>query len=390
MTRRLTKMKATELGSSTLEFIFCAPILLIVMFVAMEINERIEHRVAATIAAGNATLLIKPDASAGALGEVEAITKGDILGAYANAGEVRSKNGQTLQSGQTVLSYSDAKLKTDSYDVQIARTVDNRSQTEADQRAGQKIGNSTLDRFAVGMSGTAASLMHHYRKFTNGLMQIFPEKPIERTDISWSTSTSGTTNLAMTAIEDLAQGIGSSVATDLPKMSSHEYRLLAHKTRFLKRDAAYHNNDYQMQALYGIPFGESFDDDFVSECFLNFKRDTKAECGENNGFYSYVEGRHNVIATAKTVISCTCFGLDCLRIPITRALIEGVKAVLTSMIEGAITSAVTSVVDQVQNEVAKQISTPLEEPQKILEAQIEKQTDRMRTMAKDAMEKALE
>ena len=48
-------------GSSTLEFILCAPALLILMYVAMEINERIEQRTTATIAAGNASWLADPN-----------------------------------------------------------------------------------------------------------------------------------------------------------------------------------------------------------------------------------------------------------------------------------------------------------------------------------------
>ena len=71
-------------GSSTLEFILCAPALLILMYVAMEINERIEQRTTATIAAGNASWLADPNSVGAASSDLKTTSKSDILGTKSN------------------------------------------------------------------------------------------------------------------------------------------------------------------------------------------------------------------------------------------------------------------------------------------------------------------
>ena len=84
----------SERGSSTLEFIFCAPLLIILMFIAMEINERIEQRVTSAIAAGNASWLADPNQMSAAGGpEAENLAKADVLGAHpsANNGILRAR-----------------------------------------------------------------------------------------------------------------------------------------------------------------------------------------------------------------------------------------------------------------------------------------------------------
>ncbi len=287
-------------GSSTLEFIFCAPLLLIIMFVAMEINERIEQRVNTTIAGGNLAWISKINAS-GTTGQE--LAKADILG---------SKNGAvlgataTLQDSNAVMSYSDTKKRADSYDINATHLRNQQSDNRAKDRARQKIGSSTMDTFSTGLASSVIHIGTIIDAITAPKISWLPnlflrDLYIEEQRLSWSTSSTGTSNAAIAGIQDLTKLIGSEDNGNLSFASQQEYRLLAHRSNYLRRDPAYHPDGYTNQVLFGMGVGDDTFSDYNEKCFMTFD---EKPCREKNGFVDYVKTRHGIIFGVKTFLEC--------------------------------------------------------------------------------------
>lgn len=371
------KTNKNELGSSTLEFIFCAPLLLIVMYAAMEINERIEQRVNTAIATGNAVWLAKPETTFQRNSATEELLKADILGTK-NAGTQNiGTNGAAFQNGQSVLAYSDEKLKASSYSANMSRDVSLGSEDSAYRRASQKIGDTKIDPFANTLGVFASNMIRIYRRLVDppepSIPSMFPDTQIEHTQVAWSISNSGTANLAMKAIEDLSKQVGVGTNSQLPKIDSDEYRMLAQQIRYLRRNAGYHNNDYKNEALLGFAFGigdtDNYDN-FVNKCFMKLDKNMRSDCGEDNGFYDYLEMRHNTVAMGKTFMSCVCTGLDCPVKIAFKLVLETAKQFVIGAIQSKVESVISDQVTHATDAIATEIASKLKDPKDLIEGKV--------------------
>ena len=144
-----------EQGSSTLEFIFCAPLLLIIMFVAMELNERIEQKVNTTITGGNLAWIAKADSNGSTAASV---AKADILGSKISGATLGVGAGSSMNGNEAVMSYTDTKRRADSYAIHLEHLRNVQSDRRAKDRATQKIGNSTTDSFTTGLATAAITI----------------------------------------------------------------------------------------------------------------------------------------------------------------------------------------------------------------------------------------
>ena len=388
--------KSSQLGSSTLEFIFCAPLLLIVMFVAMELNERIDHRVTSTIAAGNAAWLAQPArgiSSAG--GDAEKLAKADILGIRAGTGAWTLGISAPGELSNNIMSYTNTKRRSDAYAVTIDRTYNATSDQNAQRRAGTRIGSSNADATAASLGTATIAIQSVVRKLTDpqvwALPSLFPTNSIEEQRLSWSVSATGTSNLALQTIEELAKSVGSDVGHDLQNSSTREYRLLSHHTTYLRRDPAYHPNRYESQALFGLILGSGEFNDFIDQCFMKFEID-KRDCGEESGFYTYVARSHGIVSFAKTMIDtatiaciAASLGLGTGSCNITQFAVWGVEA--------GIDKAVQVVTDKATNAIGSAIQAKIDEALSAIDAQIETMIDDALVGIKknidDAVEKSL-
>lgn len=381
-------------GSSTLEFIFCAPVLLIVLYAAMEINERIEQRVNSVIATGSAAWLTKPDAAFQNGVAAQDLIKADILGT-SSQGVLQTKPGLTIQNGRSILTYSENKLHSDAYQATVSHISDRQaSERAAAVRASQRIGNTGVDPFAHTVATFATNIIGIYRLLVDppspNIPTMFPDTPIEHTQVAWTLTPAGTTNLAVKGIEELAKHLDSKTAADLPDTAADQYRLLAQHVQFLRRNAGYHNNQYNNEALIGMAFGDNGEyKKFVDQCFMNLeKRNLNSQCGESNGFYDYLNLRHNAISTMKTFMSCVCTGLDCPAKIAVRIIIETAKHVLedivTNSIEKILTGAVNTAIEEASNKIEDglkgpkdQITNQVKNVQKNISDQTDKAVDQV-------------
>jgi hypothetical protein len=371
-------------GSSTLEFILCAPALLILMYVAMEMNERIEQRVTATIAAGNSSWLADPNTSGPSSPAAAEMAKADILGTKSASNPVLLSADTVVDATLTnssVMAYSPEKMKQNAYDINITRTVSSVSNDNAKNRSSQTVGNISSDATATNInnivnqaSRIADGIQNHHIPW---IPQLFPEAtPVEQQVLSWSAKDAGATNAGIKAITDLAGMISSNAGSDLTTFNSPTAKVLAAKSTYLRRDPMYHPNKYENQALYGMLFGavDTEYTDFNDKCFMNLER---TPCGQHNGFVDYLETAHSTIVTLRTAIQCTCkvpycvdmiaaillgIGIDVAENALTKAVMDPIIADVTSTIDGALQGPHAEIqrqIDSVQNGATSTISNEL-------------------------------
>lgn len=311
----MTIQSDPERGSSTLEFIFCAPLLLIVMFVAMEINERIEQRVTSTIAAGNLLWTASPESSfdTARLTQLQDLAKADILGTRAVGTPSVLGVDAAVEANNTLMSYTPEHRHADAYQATILRQANAASSQAANQRARASIGNGPLDGPAQAIARAATTTINVADALmsprSSWIPSVIPAHDIEQQQLIWSVSEQGTTNVAIQAIEGLATAVNrQSPGFDTGAI---EARLLAHHSRYLRRYGAYHmrSEDYQNEALLALGLGffagnRSKFDDFVDYCFMKFAGDV---CGQKNGFYSEVKTIHSLVATGKTLVDTATY-----------------------------------------------------------------------------------
>ena len=353
-------------GSSTLEFIFCAPLLLIIMFIAMEINERIEHRVTSTIAATNAAWIVNAEQSSlnpDTTTQVQALATADILGTRVadHQNVLGSPAGAMVADGQTIMSYTEKKRHADAYTARIVRRTDSGATATSDTRAGSPVGDSKMDHVASTLGAASASLNGVVRTITDPpvswLPSAFPAKDIEEQRLTWSISSAGTTNLALSTIEGLAQSLPGGLGADLQDAKSNEYRILAHHSNYLRRYPAYHprTEEYKSEMLVGLIIGSNDYNDFVNECLMKFKSDI---CGQKNGFVGYVRNIHIVLTTVKTLvdtagIACVAasFGTGAAACMAPTLEVLGVETALDKAISEAINVVIKKVTDSIETAI---------------------------------------
>ena len=300
-------------GSSTLEFILCAPALLILMYVAMEINERIEQRTTATIAAGNASWLADPNSVGAASSDLKTTSKSDILGTKSNpaSGLIGPQAGgvNATLDNNTVMAYSSDKMTQDAYGLEIIRTVSVDSNTRAKERSQVKIGNLSTDATAMNLNNTLNSVASVLDTIQNTgvdfIPRLFPDAtPVEQQVLSWSLKDGGSTNAALKAISELSKITSSTAGNDLAHFSEDSAKVLAAKSTFLRRDPMFHPSGYMNQQLYGMLFGAMSTemDEFNDKCFMNI--DDKNVCGQSNGFVNYLKAGHTSVTLLRTWIQC--------------------------------------------------------------------------------------
>jgi hypothetical protein len=355
-------------GSSTLEFIFCAPLLVILMFIAMELNERIEQRVNATIAAGNSAWIALPQPGPGQRpSELEALAKADILGVrHSSSPEIlKLNNGDVLPDSNVVLSYTDSKRRADSYASVIERQQNPRSTKIANDRAKIAVGSSSKDQIMAQMHGAARLASNLSRSISEidiplvGRIVLFPTSDIEQHRLTWSLTQAGSTNLAIAAIEGLSKSIDQDMASHVIDPTTKNHKLLAHKSVYLRRDPAYHPNRYENQSLMGLAAGSGEYDAWVEDCFMKFE---SGVCGESNGFYGYVERIYYLMVTAKTIIdiatsSCIAasmgFGAAACIVP--KVGVDKAVDLVQSHVEKKITNKINSVISNIVEEITKAV-----------------------------------
>lgn len=375
-------------GSSTLEFMFCAPLLMMIMFIAMELNERIEQRVTSTIAAGNAGWLVDPDAQNATMDEAQNLAKADILGrgSVTTAGStVTLANDAVLSDSSTVMTYSPSKSRADQYVAKINRASGNDADSHAATRSKLKIGTSHFDDVSSSLGNVAQSLQGAAATLTDppALPTLFPKKSIEEQTLAWSMSHEGGNNLAIKAIEELAIYMDQNDIHSLDHTRENQYRLLAHRSHFLRRDPAYHPDAYKNEAIYGIALGTGEYNSYAEDCFMKF---SKKPCGQENGFYKYVQRVHYLIVTGKTIIdssvlSCIAaslgFGAAACAIP--KVAQVAVEDLITETIDNAIGSvikkAITTGMTTITNKFTQAISSTIKEQLKSLRDQVKNKVD---------------
>jgi hypothetical protein len=294
---------ANEQGSTTMEFLFCAPALVMLMFVAMELNERIEQRVNLAISAGNTAWISKPKSVMQGQGKaLESMAKADVLGTRQTGTNIlATSNGDVLPDSNVTLSYTDTRRRADSYGISVESLATETTEQTALKRAKATLGDSDTDKITSGFQQFLGAVnkvagVAERPKFAGKSIELFPDSPIEQHRVSWSLSEKGVTNQAFNALENLADFYGKESVDQLPKINSNQYRLLSHRTLYLKRDPGYHPDDYQWQAGIGLLAGTDEYSDWVDDCFMKLERNV---CGSHNGFYDYLERTHNLIAFAK-------------------------------------------------------------------------------------------
>lgn len=348
-------------GSSTLEFIFCAPLLLMVMFVAMELNERIEQRVTVAIASGNSIWLADPKAPSRSSDAAASLAKADILATKSVSSPEMVGPGQVqnLIETEAVLTYSETKRRADAYVAKLDRVVGDAADLWANKRSRAEVGETRIDfpgrtvaRAAVEAKQVIDKITHPDVKW---LPHLFPKDLTEQQILSWSVSNQGSTNAAIDAIRNLSEFVNKSdTKADLDRFGAPEYRILAAKMAFLRRDPAFHPDAYENQSLYGMvlsltaPREQSAFSHWVKDCFMSFKRET---CSQRNGFVPYVENVHATVFSIKTMID-TAQIIACAFGPISCAPAEAAKRIAKN--------AVDEVIKTVEMEIENQISDSIE------------------------------
>jgi hypothetical protein len=302
-------MRNSRTGSSTLEFIFCAPLLVILMFVAMEINERLEQRVTLAIAGGNAAWISKPEVGTnGELGSMHSLVTADILGLRSGSGAALGIRQATMAAtgAETILSYTETKSRADTYFVSIQRDETDNAQRRLIDRSGAKLGDSQMDATMSNVSSLAANLMRTWDRLANfaplGLSaKPFPSGAPEEIKVTWGVNESHSQNLLLKSISQLAKGIDRAADISSFDSASTNNRLLAHKTYYIKRDAGYHPESYQLQAAMGMGLGSCQFDNFNDKCFMNLGVNPR-ECGETNNYIDYLYRIYATVVLGKTLV----------------------------------------------------------------------------------------
>lgn len=392
MQRRTNETLQAQRGSSTLEFIFCAPLLLIIMFIAMEINERIEHRVTSAIASGNAAWIIQADQSSldpGTTTQVQALVTADILGTRVadHQNILGSPPGAMVADGQTIMSYTEKKRHAEAYTARIARRTDGGATAKADDRAASVVGDTKADHSAASLGSASASLNSLVRTITDPpvswLPSAFPAKDIEEQRMTWSISNAGTTNLALSTIESLGKSLHGNITGDLQNGESPDYRILAHHSNYLRRYPAYHprTHEYKGEMLVGMMLGLDDSDgygSFVDECFMKFK---SSICGQTNGFVAYVRNIHIVVTTVKTLVDSAAIacvaaslgtGAGACMIP--TAQVGAVESVL----EEAINETIKGTMESITNQITKSVTDALGKAVGDIKSKIQKNLGELR------------
>ncbi|MCX6126093.1 MAG: hypothetical protein NTV34_15275 [Proteobacteria bacterium] len=393
--------KMSEQGSSTLEFIFCAPLLMILMFVVLEIHERIEQRVTSAIAAGNASWLTDPNQMTAAGGpEAENLTKADVLGAHSNPnnGIVAVNNNAVRSDSSVVMSYTDTKRRADAYNLQIESRSDATATNTARERALTTIGTSSADSVSTNLVLATDSVSRAFKSFTNSrvswIPRLFPANEIEEHRLSWSVSETGTTNAAIQAIGDLATTIDHNLASDLQSSEDPSHRLLAQHSTYLRRDPAYHpegtsSNGYRNEALFGAIVGTGNFDAFIDDCFMKLVVDAST-CGRKNSFVDYVKKIYRNVAIGKTMIDIA--GLTCAATTIVGAamcllnsvIIKGTEKTLTDVVTNKIEGLKKVVINAVDDKITSVINSAAGSLGTQLEAQIQIAIDQVKQQVTNA------
>jgi hypothetical protein len=355
-----------EEGSSTLEFIFCAPLLLMVMFVAMEINERIEQRVTATIASGNSAWIADTHYMTNPGAAAEEVAKADILGTKSNTtvGIIGQGANPVFNDSSTVLSYSETKRRADSYVAKLDRFTGSVADQSVRGRAQAIIGDVVSDeptRRIASVSVSAGEFMSRLgRPNVKWLPDLFPETHTEQQILSWSVSDKGTTNAALTAIRELSESVnGKDTSADLDRFSSRDFQVLAAKSMYLRRDPGFHPNGYVNQSIFGMgisylsPGDSAAYKEFIKECFMKFE---KSLCDQRNGFYPYVERIHAQIFAIKTMIDLIR-NISC-AVPLSPQCAAAITA--KTMADQAIADAKRRVIDAIEKKVSDQVQKEID------------------------------
>ncbi|MCX6118479.1 MAG: hypothetical protein NT027_13125 [Proteobacteria bacterium] len=374
-------------GSSTLEFIFCAPLLVVLMFVALEINERIEQRVNTSIAGGNLAWISKENSN-GAAG-ADAVAKADILGAKTGGGAVLGVQSSTvLGDSNNVMSYTETKRRADSYNIVVTHIRNSSSDQNARQRGKLVLGTSSMDTFTSYLNSTVSTVSRTIDAVTatsvSWLPHLFlPNLHIEEQRISWSISPTGTTNAAITAIQNLSESVGTGTSQDLWATNSVQYRALVHKSNYLRRDPAYHPNAYKNQVMFGLPIGNSDFNRFNDDCFMKFD---KRPCKENNGFYDYINDKHSKLYTIKSVLQCDFTNFISIAKSLAmRVIISAIEGVVRNKIEDIIMKPANKAIDDVTNTLSN-VSSDLTNIESISQTQI----DELNRAIDSSVDKAIE
>ncbi len=282
-------------GSTTLEFIFCAPLLVIFAYAAMEINERLEQRVTSAIEANNAAWAADPTINGAATvnGQpVSDLSKLNILGTAV----------ATDPDTKTIVSYSPNKLKADGYSLDIQHEQAAATTALARNRVLADIGintNGAAHSFAD-WSNTAVNLVESV--FYNSTFPLLPTYHVEKINLSWSLTPQGSGNLAINAMQDLAtyQNYQAS-GTQIVDFNSDKYRLLSNQSRFLRRNSGYHEDKYKNQVLGGFVAGLANSDlnNFVEKCYFKFSNAMSSDCGEDNGYFNVVDKGHWLVSSIR-------------------------------------------------------------------------------------------
>ncbi|MCX6117796.1 MAG: pilus assembly protein [Proteobacteria bacterium] len=352
-----TKIGSSKQGSSTLEFIFCAPLLVMFMFVAMELNERVEQRINSSIAANNTAWLAKADlTNVGQQSAIEPVTKADILGIKSGSTSSMILNGssQPISSG-AILSYSDSKMNSNAYHIMVNRRQNSAATATAANRASTAIGTSVIDQISSNLAAGSAQASQFFDQITGGrsrfLPTIFPNNDVEEITIGWSLTNQGSSNKALEAIDALSKQVNGSAPTDMNHFYTSEYRVLAHHTVYLRRDPAYHPNSYKNQAVLGMVLGSSDFSDFNNKCFMKLDVDD-AICGEKNKFADYLHDVYMIISGGKTAIDL--FTSSCLA---ATAGLGSAGCLATKIIVGEVEDAIKDAIDHKITSEAGKIAT---------------------------------
>jgi hypothetical protein len=276
-------------GSTTLEFVFCAPLLVIFAYAAMEINERLEQRVMSAIEANNAAWEADPRATNGPatvnLQPVSDVSKLNILGTAV----------ATDPDTKTIIAYSPNKLKADGYSLDIQHEQGAATTALARHRVLADIGINTNGAAHTFASWSAGAVNLVESVFYNSTLPLLPIYHVEKINLSWSLTPQGSGNLALNAMQDLAtyqnyQASGSQIVD----LSSDKYRLLSNQSRFLRRNSGYHEDHYHSQVLGGFVAGLANSDlnNFVEKCYFKFSNAMSSDCGEDNGYFDVVDRGH--------------------------------------------------------------------------------------------------
>ncbi len=343
-------------GSSTLEFVFCAPMLLVLLYVAFEVNERIEQRSLLAIATQNAIWIEDP--KDGETSVASYLDQGNASPTLSTVWE--DVLGQPGDGPSTRMATTSSPRKDrESYDLQLLRRSTPGSDKKAADRAVTPLGSSFLDKTSQAQAIGSSAVMGALGPMTQFL---FPQQDIEQQTAVLSLKAKADVFTNMQRVQSLIALLQMNLEPDAAM--SLRQRLMYDGHAFLFRDAGYQSPRYQRQGVAGLAIGwgdknRDMSKKFVEECLMNFKRDLTSSCDEQNDFYLEVENLFRTIAAIKA-------GIYALNMSKCAALLVGAPACFVG----------TAVQDFVMN--------------KIIDEAVAKATNELATLLEDQLNKFFE